>query len=685
MLTSLHNSPHHRIVLLFDLDCFYAQCERVRLGLPRDVCLALLQWNAVLAVTYPARNFGIKRGDTWDDVAAKSQNACWTIHLQILERKQTQQKVHNPYLKQSQSQRSIKDAEDTEHTMENQADEQDPVVANVEDAYNQIYNLTPEEQLECQKRERGVRRFHNEGKACLERYRLASMRIFSVVLESLTKRLGGKNKFVLERASIDEFYLDITNYCYQECDLMPQDMTHETVIVGTREDSLVDSSSDLQMIALQRASQISHWIRQDVLEILGFTMSAGICTNKMMAKLAATYGKPNGQALLHPNHFSSVLQLTKIRKVRHFGGKLGKQVLNVLQEHSSKVMPVDGNSATMIDLQKVPLPYLQNHFSEETANFIFQACRGVDHESVKETTGALVKSITAFKSFPATSNCTEIQNWLTLMANEVVDRVTKDAARNHRYPKSCTLNYTYYTTDSGTRPKGVTSTRSFRNTKSIRLNFPQEKSLQKVQDLVQQSLQKLRPILVHNALRGVGLSASNFESRGCPPEGVKGITMFFKRDDDVKDIDTHDKPNRSSTAERLNKRKRNLNIEQFFCQSPNEFTGKASTKPFNESNIACSTLEEIHPPDHKNAIDEDVQPDSNLVVTDVQLLVPSFPSGNQQDEDHELAKQLQASFDRENYVLSAITGFGPSHGDTKRTKQSALPKVRRIDSFFAKK
>jgi hypothetical protein len=35
--------PHHRIVLLFDLDAFYAQTERVRLGLGLDACVALLQ------------------------------------------------------------------------------------------------------------------------------------------------------------------------------------------------------------------------------------------------------------------------------------------------------------------------------------------------------------------------------------------------------------------------------------------------------------------------------------------------------------------------------------------------------------------------------------------------------------------------------------------------------------------
>jgi len=32
-----------------------------------------------------------------------------------------------------------------------------------------------------------------------------------------------------------------------------------------------------------------------VLDTLGFTLSAGISTSKLVSKLAASYGKPNGQ------------------------------------------------------------------------------------------------------------------------------------------------------------------------------------------------------------------------------------------------------------------------------------------------------------------------------------------------------------------------------------------------------
>lgn len=34
---------HQRVILLLDMDCFYAQCETVRLGLDPDIPLALIQ------------------------------------------------------------------------------------------------------------------------------------------------------------------------------------------------------------------------------------------------------------------------------------------------------------------------------------------------------------------------------------------------------------------------------------------------------------------------------------------------------------------------------------------------------------------------------------------------------------------------------------------------------------------
>ena len=65
-----------RCILHLDLDCFYAQVESKRLGLPEEAPLAVQQWGGLLAVNYAARAKGIKRGMRVEDAKA----ICPTLH-----------------------------------------------------------------------------------------------------------------------------------------------------------------------------------------------------------------------------------------------------------------------------------------------------------------------------------------------------------------------------------------------------------------------------------------------------------------------------------------------------------------------------------------------------------------------------------------------------------------------------
>jgi DNA polymerase eta len=56
-----------RVVALCDTDAFYAACEMVRLGIDKNRPLVVLQWEALIAVNYPARKFGISRMDKLKD------------------------------------------------------------------------------------------------------------------------------------------------------------------------------------------------------------------------------------------------------------------------------------------------------------------------------------------------------------------------------------------------------------------------------------------------------------------------------------------------------------------------------------------------------------------------------------------------------------------------------------------
>lgn len=56
-----------RVVSLCDSDAFYAACEHLRLGIDPEKPLVVLQWQALIAVNYPARKYGISRMDKLQD------------------------------------------------------------------------------------------------------------------------------------------------------------------------------------------------------------------------------------------------------------------------------------------------------------------------------------------------------------------------------------------------------------------------------------------------------------------------------------------------------------------------------------------------------------------------------------------------------------------------------------------
>jgi DNA polymerase eta len=59
-----------RVITLIDFDCFYAQCESVRLGLPPSQPLGVQQFKHVIAMNYAARAAGLKKV-TWAEEARK--------------------------------------------------------------------------------------------------------------------------------------------------------------------------------------------------------------------------------------------------------------------------------------------------------------------------------------------------------------------------------------------------------------------------------------------------------------------------------------------------------------------------------------------------------------------------------------------------------------------------------------
>ncbi|XP_032717974.1 DNA polymerase eta isoform X3 [Lontra canadensis] len=239
----------------------------------------------------------------------------------------------------------------------------------------------------------------SRGKADLTKYREASVEVMGVM-----------SRFaVIERASIDEAYIDLTNAVQERlqklqgqpisADLLPTtyieglpqgpttaegtDQKEETRKQGLFQwlDSLqIDNptSPDLQLTV---GAVIVEEMRAAIEKETGFQCSAGISHNKVLAKLACGLNKPNSQTLVSRGSVPQLFSQMPIGKI----------------------------------------------------SWLYAMCRGIEHDPVKPR--KLPKTIGCSKNFPgktALATQEQVQWWLLQLAHELEERLIKDRNDNDR-------------------------------------------------------------------------------------------------------------------------------------------------------------------------------------------------------------------------------------------------------------
>ncbi|GFY44293.1 DNA polymerase eta [Trichonephila inaurata madagascariensis] len=273
------------------------------------------------------------------------------------------------------------------------------------------------------------------GKADLTRYREAG----ASVIEVLCKFCD-----CVERASIDEAYLDLTeviNARMQNDIRVSADQIPNTFVIGwgDKENNKAAVESWLQTIyeedhlyhdrMLAITAVLVEEIRIAIFKETGFKCSAGIAHNKMLSKLSCGLHKPNKQTVLPLSSIPLLYKTIPIKKVRNLGGKLGEQVTLKL------------NANTMEDLLNLPKTQFVNSFGDKTGTWLYNVSRGIENEPV--TPRQLPKSIGCGKNFPGKSSLDtkeKVKHWVKQLATELEERLLKDQENNHRVARLLTVN-----------------------------------------------------------------------------------------------------------------------------------------------------------------------------------------------------------------------------------------------------
>ncbi|PWN31272.1 DNA/RNA polymerase [Meira miltonrushii] len=389
---SLTPSNPLRVIAHCDVDAAYAQFEAQRLGIDSfAIPLAVQQWSGLIAIGYKAREFGINRHC---DIT-KAKELCpdiMAVHVQTI---------------------APGDSEPGYHA-----------------------NPKPETH-----------------KVSLDPYRRESRKILATF--KATCPLGQ-----VEKASIDESYFDLTlevrklilhNYPHlkrppetakgmdeplptppliewDNCgELMPIKRLDEDGAPMQNEDEFVPSQEHQLInptwtdVALAHGAVLMTKVRKAVLEQNGYSTSAGIASNKTLAKLCSGYRKPNNQTTLLPRAVPAFLRDLPVGKIRFLGGKLGKEIGDLW------------DAITVGDLWSVPLESMQAHFGPEAA-WVHAVLRGIDHSPVSARIAN--KTMLASKNLrPVIKRRDEAYGWLDTLSTELVARLREVWEDEHEASK----------------------------------------------------------------------------------------------------------------------------------------------------------------------------------------------------------------------------------------------------------
>ncbi|KAJ5723546.1 hypothetical protein N7488_001581 [Penicillium malachiteum] len=400
-----------RAIAHIDLDAFYAQCEMVRLGIPRDTPLAVRQWESLIAVNYPARPFGINRMIT----AAEARKLCPNIILQ-----------HVATFREGEGGRW----------------------AYRDDSFRNI----------------------KTDKVSLDPYRAESRKILKTMKDEVerwctddsddneTIRLVQGLSASLEKASIDEVFIDLSPliYCvllrrYPELRAIAKDDKKDvelpcppTTALQWDQDCLIELDSqeseeddpDWDDVVMLVAAEITRSVRKAVWENLHYTCSAGIARNKMLAKLGSACNKPDKQTVVRNRAVQNFLAGYKFTQIRMLGGKLGDQITS------------DFGTEQVSGLLDVSLEQLRAKLDDHTATWLYGVIRGDDRSEVNPRTQ--IKSMLSAKSFrPSINSVEQAEKWLHIFAADIYGRLVEDGVlENRRRPRVITLHHRLVATRS---------------------------------------------------------------------------------------------------------------------------------------------------------------------------------------------------------------------------------------------
>jgi len=159
----------------------------------------------------------------------------------------------------------------------------------------------------------------------------------------------------VEQASIDEAYMDAT-------DLV------DTMMEGTAA-ARSDTGSGRPRSRREAAQALAAQIRERIRETLGFTVNVGISGNRLLAKMASDFAKPDRTHTLFPEEVPAKLWPLPIGDLYGCGGRTAARLRTL-------------GIRTIGDAAHTPVEVLTDHLGDKSGKYIHNASRGLGRSTV---------------------------------------------------------------------------------------------------------------------------------------------------------------------------------------------------------------------------------------------------------------------------------------------------------------
>jgi len=234
----------------------------------------------------------------------------------------------------------------------------------------------------------------------------------------------------VEKASYDDFYLDVTNRLLQRLPSPATDseLARVRILGGGGQGGggicrLLTSVPEL----LQAAASLAIEIQCRVREQMHMSVSIGVAVSKLQARLISSLSKPAGITLLPPDHISQFMKDVPLRSIPTLRGKGGAAICDALA------------ISTVGDLSHVSPQILVARFGSKLASFLTALPGGGPNDDPRDRGRA--KAVLAERSCPPTTDPTVVRQLLGVLAVKLAQRLVEECSVHARLPSRLTLSW----------------------------------------------------------------------------------------------------------------------------------------------------------------------------------------------------------------------------------------------------